>query len=108
MSSQQLLQVLEQRIIQLELSLKNSGYIPTRQPRFDRALFASVETGLKDYLQELRGNFVKLTDAVKRNHTQQVSFLAERLVAQIEALHSSCAAKMLKVGVHRFPLCNRN
>ena len=50
MSSQQLLQVLEQRIIQLELSLKNSGYIPTRQPRFDRALFVSAETGLKDYL----------------------------------------------------------
>ena len=96
MSSQQLLQVLEQRIIQLELSLKNSGYIPTRQPRFDRALFASAETGLKDYLQELRGNFAKLTDAVKRNHPQQVSFLAERLVAQIEALQREFATQQLR------------
>lgn len=43
MSSQQLLQVLEQRIIQLELSLKNSGYIPTRQPRFDRALLPALK-----------------------------------------------------------------
>ena len=95
MSSQQLLQILDQRITQLELALKNSSYMPTYQPRFDRALFACTETGLKDYLQELQRNFSRLSDEVARNHPQQVSFLAERVVVQIEALQRELATQQL-------------
>jgi len=90
-STQRLLQALEQQIATLasEVQPRSDEAIP--QARFDATLFSNHGTRLRDYLAEVRKNFAQLQNAVKDNRTAHVAFLAEKLIAQITALQREIA-----------------
>lgn len=96
MSTQRLLQTLEQQITTLASNIQPQGDMPIPQARFDVALFSNRGTRLRDYLAEIQKNFAQLQTAVKDNRTAQVAFLAERLVAQITALQRELATLVLR------------
>ncbi|KEY60529.1 primosomal replication protein PriC [Serratia sp. DD3] len=96
MSTQRLLQTLEQQITALANNIQPQGDMPIPQARFDIALFSNRGTRLRDYLAEIQKNFAQLQMAVKDNRTAQVAFLAERLVAQITALQRELATLVLR------------
>lgn len=85
MSSQQMLNQLEQRLQRLAQALAPLAEQPAARSRFDRALFLTHGTRLKDYLQETRDNFTALQRAVGAGQRQQVAFLAERLLPPYSA-----------------------
>lgn len=64
----------------------------TLKPRFDRQLFRTRSTLIKDYLDEAQANLDELRHAVQSEHTEQVAWLAEHLTEQITALHREIAA----------------
>ncbi|AIJ09390.1 MULTISPECIES: primosomal replication protein PriC [Edwardsiella] len=96
MSSQQMLNQLEQRLQRLAQALAPLAEQPAARSRFDRALFLTHGTRLKDYLQETRDNFTALQRAVGAGQRQQVAFLAERLLAQMAALQREQATQTLR------------
>lgn len=96
MSSQQMLNQLAQRLQQLAHDLAPIAELPAARSRFDRALFMTHGTRLKDYLRETRDNFSALQRAVSADQRQQVAFLAERLLAQMAALQREQATGSLR------------
>ncbi|AHG21471.1 prephenate dehydrogenase [Chania multitudinisentens RB-25] len=96
MSTQHLLQALEQQIATLAGEIQPHGDIPIPQARFDVVLFSSHGTRLRDYLAEVQKNFAQLQAAVKDNHLSHVAFLAEKLVAQLTALQREMATQALR------------
>lgn len=68
----------------------------TLKPRFDRQLFRTRSTLIKDYLDEAQLNLDELRHAVDSGQTQQVAWLAEHLTKQITALHREIAAWPLR------------
>ncbi|MFT4290381.1 primosomal replication protein N'' [Enterobacter sp.] len=69
----------------------------TLKPRFDRQLFRTRSTLIKDYLDEVQANLDELRHAVQSEHTEQVAWLAEHLTEQITALHREIAAWPLRM-----------
>lgn len=69
----------------------------TLKPRFDRQLFRTRSTLIKDYLDEAQANLDELRHAVQSEHTEQVAWLAEHLTEQITALHREIAAWSLRM-----------
>lgn len=69
----------------------------TLKPRFDRQLFRTRSTLIKDYLDESQANLDELRHAVQSEHTEQVAWLAEHLTEQITALHREIAAWPLRM-----------
>ena len=69
----------------------------TLKPRFDRQLFRTRSTLIKDYLDEAQANLDELRHAVQSEHTEQVAWLAEHLTEQITALHREIAAWPLRM-----------
>lgn len=96
MSSQQMLQQLELRLQRLAHDLAPLAEQPAARSRFDRALFLTHGTRLKDYLRETQENFAALQRAVAAAQRQQVAFLAERLLAQMAALQREQATQALR------------
>ena len=96
MSTHRLLQVLEQQIAALAAEVTPRGDAPIPQARFDAALFSNRGTRLRDYLAEVQRNFAQLQTAANDNRTNQVAFLAEKLVAQITALQRELATQALR------------
>lgn len=96
MSTQRLLQALEQQIAALASVVQPRGDVPIPQARFDAALFANHGTRLRDYLAEVQKNFAQLQAAVKDNRAAHVAFLAEKLVTQITALQREIATQTLR------------
>lgn len=95
MSSQSLTK-LSQHLCQLEQNLQEIMLQPARHARFDTSLFASRGTRVKDYFTELRFNFAALQHAVENNQIDSVSFLAERVVCQLEALQREKATYRMR------------
>lgn len=69
----------------------------TLKPRFDRQLFRTRSTLIKDYLDEAQANLDELRHAVQSEHTEQVAWLAEHLTEQITALYREIAAWPLRM-----------
>ena len=68
----------------------------TLKPRFDRQLFRTRSTRIQDYVAEAQTNLDELRHAVENNQQQQVAWLAEHLVAQMEALTRESATWSLR------------
>lgn len=96
MSSHPLLHTLEQQLAQLAKTLESIADQPAAKARFDRALFATHGTRLRDYLNETRTNLEQLARAVAASHVPQTRFLAERIVAQMAALQREEATQALR------------
>ncbi|CDG48625.1 primosomal replication protein PriC [Serratia symbiotica] len=96
MNTHRLLQVLEQQIAALASEVTPRGDAPISQARFDAALFANRGTRLRDYLAEVQKNFTQLQTSARDNRTNQVAYLAERLVTQIAALKRELATQGLR------------
>lgn len=96
MSTEHLLQALEQQITLLANEIKPVGDTPISHARFDIKLFANHGTRLRDYLAEVQKNFTQLQTAVTQQRLAQVTFLAEKLVAQLTALQREMATQVLR------------
>lgn len=99
---------LSQRLSQLEQTLQDIMLQPARRARFDTSLFTSHGTRLKDYFTELRFNFTALQHAVEHNQIDSVSFLAERVACQMEALQREQATYRMREQEATYSLVNSN
>jgi primosomal replication protein N'' len=95
-STQKILQRLEQQVEALAKEIEPIASTPARQARFDVALFSTHGTRLRDYLAEVRKNLAHLILVVDERRPEQVAFLAEKLVAQITALQRELATQTLR------------
>lgn len=68
----------------------------TLKPRFDRQLFRTRSTRIKDYLDETQGNLEELRHAVANAQQEQVAWLADHLIQQMTALHREMSAWPLR------------
>ena len=98
-----LLQALRTRIEELAVAIAPLSHQRASQARFDRKLFATHSTQLKDYLLEVRMNMDKLQYSVEQARTDQVAFLAEKLVVQLAALQRELATKELRKSERQLP-----
>ncbi|HEI6883785.1 TPA: primosomal replication protein [Yersinia enterocolitica] len=96
MSTEKLLQVLESQIEALSAQVGPQANMPSQQARFDLKLFGNHGNRFRDYLLEVHKNIAQLKQVVAENRTQQVAFLAEKLVAQISALQRELATQKLR------------
>lgn len=96
MNSASLLQMLNQRIEALGQAIDPIADHQSSRARFDEVLFHTKGKTLKDYLAEVQSNMHQLTLNVEQGKRERVSFLAERLVAQIAALQRELATKDLR------------
>ncbi|MDW2741867.1 primosomal replication protein PriC [Atlantibacter subterraneus] len=86
MKTDRLLQSLQTQLQQLCQTLEPLAQHRTLSARFDQQLFQTRSTLINDYLQECWHNLDALTLHVREQKTEQVAWLAEHLVAQMEAL----------------------
>ncbi|MFA1647360.1 MAG: primosomal replication protein PriC, partial [Enterobacteriaceae bacterium] len=91
-----LLQTLQKQLTALHEQARPLMQHATLKPRFDRQLFRSRSTLMKDYLAEAQHNLDELRHAVEKEQTAQVAWLAEHLAEQIAALHREIAAWPLR------------
>ena len=103
MNTTSLLQALRTRIEELAVAIAPLSHQRASQARFDRKLFATHSTQLKDYLLEVRMNMDKLQYSVEQARTDQVAFLAEKLVVQLAALQRELATKELRKSERQLP-----
>lgn len=96
MKTDRLLQSLQTRMHELAQTLEPLGQHRTLSARFDRQLFQTRSTLINDYLQECWSNLDTLTGLVRQQKTDQVAWLAEHLVAQMEALARESATWSLR------------
>ncbi|MDE9445496.1 primosomal replication protein [Xenorhabdus bovienii] len=102
MSIQNLLGALEKQISMLETELESLPKTPFSIARFDQALFHQHSNKLGGYLNEIKKNMSQLKTCVKDNRTEQVRFLSERLVTQIEALKREISTQSLRKQEEKF------
>ena len=88
MKTEELLQVLTSQIETLSERIDPQRSVTIPQTRFDYGLFSRHSTRLRDYLLEIRSNLIQLKQGVAENRLPQVTFLADKLVAQIATLQS--------------------
>jgi len=88
-----LLQTLQNQLTSLRTQAAPLMQHATLKPRFDRQLFRTRSTVMKDYLDEAQANLDELGHA----QTEQVNWLATHLAEQIAALHREIAAWPLRV-----------
>jgi primosomal replication protein N'' len=100
-TTQKVLQTLEQQINALAVEIEPVGHVPAQQARFDAGLFHTHGTRLRDYLAEVRQNLAQLKAVVAEQRTAQVAFVADRLVTQIGALQRELATLALRKAVSR-------
>ena len=92
-----LLERLQNQLIALRAQATPLMGHATLKPRFDRQLFRTRSTVMKDYLDEAQANLDELGHAVEKAQTEQVNWLATHLAEQIAALHREIAAWPLRV-----------
>lgn len=96
MKTTRLLQTLENQLAQLTVQLAPLAQHATLSARFDRQLFRTRSTLMQACLEEAQQHFAELRQAVENQQLPQVSWLAERLVAQIAALNREAATWSLR------------
>ena len=87
-----LLETLQNQLIALRAQASPLLQHATLKPRFDRQLFRTRSTLIKDYLDEAQHNLDELRHAVESQQREQVAWLADHLVEQITALHREMTA----------------
>ncbi|MDX7991186.1 primosomal replication protein [Xenorhabdus littoralis] len=102
MGIQNLLSALEKQISILEGDLALLTDIPFSIARFDQALFHHHSNKLGGYMQEIQQNMKQLKACVTDNRIEQVKFLSERLVIQIEALKREISTQALRKQEDKF------
>jgi len=80
----------------LATRIEATGHNVVTQSRFDHKLFQSRGTGLGDYLAESRQTLRQLTQAAEQGRTEQVAWLAQRLLDQMTALARELATLDLR------------
>ncbi|MEE3660651.1 primosomal replication protein [Brenneria sp. g21c3] len=96
MNTHKLLLALEQQIDSLAKEIEPLADKPVAQSRFDRQLFSSYGTRLKDYFNEVTLNLQSIRQLVSEQRTDRVAFMAEKLVRQITALQRELATQSLR------------
>lgn len=96
MKTHALIERLSVRVEQLIKDIDVSSSEPSTSARFEQTLFQCRSIYLADYIPEVRQNLAQLASAVKHNQLSRVSFLAERLLAQLEALQRELATEQLR------------
>ncbi|EPF6063808.1 TPA: primosomal replication protein N'' [Enterobacter cloacae] len=91
-----LLETLQNQLVALRTQASPLMQHATLKPRFDRQLFHTRSTLMKDYLDEAQTNLDELRQAVNDGKHEQVAWLAEHLTSQITALHREIAAWPLR------------
>jgi len=91
-----LLETLQNQLIALRAQASPLMQHATLKPRFDRQLFRTRSTLMKDYLDEAQAHFEELQRAVKQAQPEQVAWLAGHLTEQITALHREIIAWPLR------------
>ena len=76
--------------------IRACGQHSATQSRFDHKLFHSRGTGLTDYLAESYQTLQQLTQAADHGRTEEVTWLAQRLVDQMTALARELATLELR------------
>ncbi|MBI6548753.1 primosomal replication protein PriC [Xenorhabdus lircayensis] len=102
MGIQNLLSALEKQISTLEKDLALLPNTPFSIARFDQTLFHHHSNKLGGYMQEIKQNMEQLKSCVNNYRIEQVKFLSERLVAQIEALKREIATQALRKQEDKF------
>ncbi|MBC8951694.1 primosomal replication protein PriC [Xenorhabdus sp. PB62.4] len=102
MGIQNLLSALEKQISMLEKDLSLLPDTPFSIPRFDQALFHHHSSKLGGYMQEIKQNMEQLKTCVNDGRIEQVKFLSERLVTQIEALKREISTQALRKQEDKF------
>ncbi|MCV9877806.1 primosomal replication protein [Brenneria izbisi] len=96
MNTHQLLLALEQQIATLAKDIEPLADKSVSQSRFDRQLFSSYGTRLKDYFAEVSENLHLIRHLAAEQRTERVAFMAEKLVRQITALQRELATQSLR------------
>ncbi|WP_297207083.1 primosomal replication protein N'' [uncultured Pluralibacter sp.] len=86
MKTDLLLGSLAAQLARLETEVAPVAQQATLGARFDRQLFTTRSPYLQACVEEARGNLQALGRAVEREQLPRVQWLAERLVAQLEAI----------------------
>lgn len=90
--------LLTEQINQLANRVSADPQQRVNQNYFDRQLFNQRAKQLSDYQLEIEKNFAQLKIEAAHQHAEQVTFLTERLVAQISALQREIATNGLRKG----------
>jgi primosomal replication protein N'' len=96
MKTDLLLQSLDSQLSRLEADVAPMAFHATLGARFDRQLFRTRSSFLQACVDEARGNLKALHQAVEKQQFEQVQWLAEHLVAQLEAIARESAAWSLR------------
>ncbi|MFC3394817.1 primosomal replication protein PriC [Brenneria rubrifaciens] len=96
MNTHELLRILEQQLATLAREIEPIADKPVAQSRFDRQLFSSYSTRLRDYFAEVSQNLHLIRQLAVEQHTDRVGFMAEKLVRQITALQRELATQALR------------
>ncbi|WP_213993367.1 primosomal replication protein PriC [Sodalis sp. dw_96] len=96
MQSPKFINALSLQLDALATRIDDSGHNDATQSRFDHKLFQSRGTGLADYLAESRLTLQRLTQTAEQGRTEQVAWLAQRLVDQMTALARELATLDLR------------
>lgn len=96
MNTQTLLQKLDTQVATLAADITPVAHKSSQSARFDHTLFNSHSTRLNDYLAELQQHLSQLHHVVAAQRHAQVTFLAEKIVAQISALRRELATLNLR------------
>ncbi|MBJ7221792.1 MULTISPECIES: primosomal replication protein PriC [unclassified Brenneria] len=96
MNTHKLLLALEQQIDTLAKAIEPLADKPVPRSRFDRQLFSSYGTRLKDYFNEVNQNLHAIRQLVAEQRSDRVAFMAEKLVRQITALQRELATQPLR------------
>lgn len=104
MKTASLLQVLQARVAELAAAIEPLSLQRASQARFDKKLFTTHSTQLKDYLAEAQANLAQLELSVNTGKTEQVAFVAEKIVAQIAALTRELATWKMRANEPQKPV----
>ncbi|NKI74954.1 prephenate dehydrogenase [Dickeya sp. CFBP 2040] len=96
METQALLAALARQIDTLAQHVEPIAARQAPRSRFDRQLFSCYGTRLGDYLDEIRLNYQHLQQYVQEQRLDRVTFMAEKLLAQITALQRELATQPLR------------
>lgn len=96
MKTDLLLQLIDAQLSRLEAEVAPVAFHATLGARFDRQLFRTRSVFLQACVEEARSNLNALRHAVQQQQSEQVQWLAEHLVEQLEAIARESRAWSLR------------
>lgn len=91
-----LLDALKKQIDELDTRIAPIKDNEFSHSRFDMQLFSHKSTRLVDCQKELNNLYQQLCHSVTLNHTEQVNFLTEKIVHQIQAISREISTQSLR------------